>query len=293
MSNRGAPDCPVVHRLFELEPALGQSGESHARLALRIIIVIGEGDRERFRPVGRRQPLDPLGPLAHAGDRRPEIADEKVGQTRIDGEDLHHRLDRLACVDKLDRRKPQPLGVDVARVDGHRAGDGAANVVPMPDIGGPGDERASAKNRHGEHHVVQMRDAAVIRIIGDENVSGRDVGSGDDFQEAFDRLVERADEAGNSGAGTDQIAARVGDAGSDVENLVDDRAHRRLSEDREHFVRRGGERLLNDGGRELVGRSQRWRLASHRARCFCRHSRKSNLKVNCASDRSRYIAEAA
>src|SRR5208282_5344898 len=63
MSNRGAPDCPVVHRLFELEPALGQSGESHARLAL-----IGEGDRERFRPVGRRQPLDPLGPLAHAGD---------------------------------------------------------------------------------------------------------------------------------------------------------------------------------------------------------------------------------
>ena len=232
---------------------MGSRAEAGARLALRVIVVIFERERERLRAVSSRHSLDPLGALAHAGDRRPEIADEKVGQARIGGHDLHHRLNRLARVDELDRGKPQPLGVDVARVDGHRAGDGAADVVPMPDIRRPGDERAAAKDRHREHDVVEMRNAAVIGIVADENVSGRDVGRGRELQEALDRLVEHADKAGNAGAGADQIAARIGDAGSDVEHLVDDRAHRRLSKGREHLVRRGGKRLLNDVEREAIG----------------------------------------
>ena len=88
----------------------------------------------------------------------------------------------------------------------------------MSDIRGPGDEKAARKDRHREHDVIQVGHPAVIGIIAGEDVPRRDIRSPYDFDEALDRLVENADEAWNTGAGTDQIAGLVGDASPDVEN---------------------------------------------------------------------------
>src|SRR5215469_6158878 len=123
----------------------------------------------------------------------------------------------------------------------------------MSDIGRPSDELAIDKHRHGEHDIVQMRDAAVVGVIGHENIARRNVLEWYEFEETFDRLVEDANKAGNPSARTDKIALCVGYTGADIEHFVDDRAHRRLFKDRKHLVRRRGEPLLNDVRRERIG----------------------------------------
>ena len=50
-------------------------------------------------------------------------------------------------------------------------GDHAADVVPVGDVGRPGDELAVGEHRHREHDVVQVRDAAVERVVGGEDVA--------------------------------------------------------------------------------------------------------------------------
>ena len=116
----------------------------------------------------------------------------------------------------------------------------------MGDGRGPGDERAVDEHRHGENDVVEMRDPAVVRIVDGEHVAGREARGTVLAQDRLHRLVEHADERGNAGAGCGDLAVGVGDAGAEIEHLVDDRAHRRLAHRGEHLVGDGLERVLDD-----------------------------------------------
>jgi hypothetical protein len=51
----------------------------------------------------------------------------------------------LPSRDDLDRRQAQPFLKDLRRLAGQRAGRHAADVGIVGDVGGPGDQRASAK----------------------------------------------------------------------------------------------------------------------------------------------------
>ena len=97
----------------------------------------------------------------------------------------------------------------------------------------------AGEDRHREHDVVQVRDAAVERVVGDEHVAGPDRRRrAVQLDDPLDRLVEHADERRDAGARRGQVAVAVGDGGAHVEHLVDDRAHRRLAQHREHLVAR-------------------------------------------------------
>ena len=116
----------------------------------------------------------------------------------------------------------------------------------MGDRGGPGDKRAVDKDRHGENDVIKMGDAAVIRVVDGEDIPRGDAALIVFAQDRLHCLVKHADESGNSRPGRRDFAVGVGDASAEIENFIDDRAHRRLAHRREHLVGNGLERVLDD-----------------------------------------------
>ena len=133
----------------------------------------------------------------------------------------------------------------------------------MGDVRRPRHQLVAGEHRQHEHDVVEVGDAAVERIVGDEQVAGPDALRRMELEHALHRLVEHADERGDSGAGGGDVAGAVGDSRARVEHLVDDRAHRGLAQGGEHLVADRLERALDDLERDRV-------LAGdgHRARPF-------------------------
>ena len=186
-------------------------------------------------------------------DLRPEVALQKIGLAGVDGEDVEDLGDEVARVEEAGRGDAQALGPDLGRVDRHGAGGAAADIAPMRHGSGPGGKAALVEDGERDHHVVEMGDAAVMGVVGQEEIAVADGGAvaGDDMGHG---LVKRADEGGDARAGGDEPARGIGDAGAAVEHLVDDRAHGRFLEDGEHFVRRRRERAFDDRQGDGVGR---------------------------------------
>jgi len=132
-------------------------------------------------------------------------------------------------------------------------GDHAADVVPVRDVRRPRDELAGREDGQREDHVVEVRDAAVVRVVRDEDVARAELApAAVQLDDPLHRLVEAADEGGNARARGREIPVRVGDARAHVEHLVDDRAHRRPAHGAEHLVARRLQRALDDLQRDLV-----------------------------------------
>jgi len=166
--------------------------------------------------------------------------------------DVEDRGEEVTRVEEAGGGDAQALGPDLGGVDGHGAGGAAADVAVMRHGGGPCGEAAVVEDGQRDHEVVEMGHAAVVGVIGEKEVAVADGGAvaGEDVG---DGLVERADEGGDARAGGDETALRVGDAGAAVEHLVDDRAHRGLAQDGEHFVGRRGEGAFDDRQGDGVG----------------------------------------
>src|SRR6266516_6210575 len=100
-------------------------------------------------------------------------------------------------------------------------GDHAADVVPVRDVRRPRDELAGREDGQREDHVVEVRDAAVVRVVRDEDVARAELApAAVQLDDPLHRLVEAADEGGNARARGREIPVRVGDARAHVEHLV-------------------------------------------------------------------------
>ena len=262
---------PVVLLLGQFEAAFRKLLQRRQRHPLAIVHIARQRPFERRLAVALDEVEQPA--LADADGRHPgpQVAFQEVGQARVGFHDLQHRGDRLAAGKQLHRRQPQPLLEDLAGIRRQRPRHLAADIVEMRDVGGPRDDLAIGEDRLGQDDVVEMGDPAIVRVVGDEDVAGLDAartaGAAVDRQDAFDGLVEHADERRDAGARTGDLAIAVGDAGSHVQHLVDDRAHRRLAHRGEHLVGGGLQRVLHDlqGDRVGGGGLGRIGLGHHRA----------------------------
>ena len=204
-------DRAVVLLLLEIVGAGRQLPERGAGAAFAEIHVVGDGGEIGLGAVLLDELEHAAFADAKAGDPGPEIALEEVRQARVDVEDVEDRLVGHALGEELHRRDADALLEDLGRVGGHRAGHIAADIVPVRDVGDPGDKLAVGEDRRREHHVVEMRDAAVVGVVRGEDVARLDALERELLQDAFHRLVEHADEGGDAGAGRGDVAVGVED----------------------------------------------------------------------------------
>jgi hypothetical protein len=146
----------------------------------------------------------------------------------------------------------QALLVDLARVGRDAPRHHAADVAEVRDVGRPGHELAVGEHGHGQDDVVEVRDAAVVGVVGHVDVALADARARVELEDPPHRLVEHADERGDPGAAGGELPVRVGDPRAHVEHLVDDRAHRGAPHRGEHLVGRGLQARLDDLQRDRV-----------------------------------------
>ena len=114
--------------------------------------------------------------------------------------------------------------------------------------------RSVGEDRHRDDDVVEMGDAAVIGIVGGEDVARARCRPAcrTCATMTFTALSSTPMKAGMPAPDEASVALGVGDAGAHVEHLVDDRAHRRLPHGGEHLVGGRLQRVLDDFQRDRV-----------------------------------------
>ena len=85
---------------------------------------------------------------------------------------VHDALDQLVVLTDADHRDPGPFLEQAVRVAGGGAGDLAADIGVMTDVGDPSDQLSVREGRRRDHDVRQMVAAAVIRVVCDKHVTG-------------------------------------------------------------------------------------------------------------------------
>src|SRR5207302_9646066 len=116
-------------------------------------------------------------------DLGPQVAEE-ADQAVVGGECVEDVAPLLAAVDDLDDGPANALAPDVVGGDVVAAGDGPAGVAVVALDGGQQDEPAilvagglGPGEHGGEHVVVGQVAAAVVGVVGDEDVAGAELGA--------------------------------------------------------------------------------------------------------------------
>ena len=162
--NRLGRDAVVVHGIGVAVHAVGQRGDRGADLAL----AIGQRLRARRLHGGHAVAVDQLAEPSLTepvgGDLRPEVAPALVRQGEVGEEQLHHVLPHAPGLDEADRRDPEALVPDGADLLG-------AAVGVVRDVGHEAEQRAAREDRAHQVDVGQVRAAARVGIVGDEDVA--------------------------------------------------------------------------------------------------------------------------
>ena len=115
-----------------------------------------------------------LGRDVAAGDEAPQVHLDEVGEPDVVADDRPH----VGCFDtgteQSHGRQPQRLLVALGGCRRERPGDHAAHVHHVRRHHDPRDELVAEEDRALHHHVLRVQPSAVVRIVGEEDVFGRD-----------------------------------------------------------------------------------------------------------------------
>ncbi len=199
---------------------LRQVGDGGAQLLGRAFEDGGEGLAHGGGAEPTAQLADADG--AHLGHRdlRLDVAAHQRGLPAVGEDDALDVVLRRAGVDDLDRRQQQALVEHLGGVGRGRAGDRAADIGLVRDRARERDDLAVGEHRRHEGHVGDVRQPALVGVIGDEHVARRDR-TGVDLEDAADQVaVDRSMEEHRRRH--DQPAVAVEDHAAEVAQFADD-----------------------------------------------------------------------
>ena len=152
-----------------------------------------------------------------AGDRRPQVEREVLRRARAAPVERLHVGDDLVVLDDLERREAGrvPEGVFGVRAEG--AGDGAADVVLVGDVGDPAEHLAVDEDR------AHQADVGLVRGADDRVVAEPHVAVADPFAAVFEDVaghhVEHPRHVLQAGAEVEELGVLGEDAGLEVADL--------------------------------------------------------------------------
>ena len=229
-------DAVIVDPVLGLECPFGSARETEPRHSLGIVQKALDRLLEDRPAVALEQREQAALADLQRRDARPHVAERGVRQPHVDGEDLEQRLVEHAVGIEPDVRELEALLPDLGGVgrDGRVL---AAELAPVTLVGGERDQRAFEEDRHHQADVVQMGAAAVIRVVGHEDIARADrVGRAVLGDHVADRGLQRRDEERQAVALDDHPPLRVREADAEVEHLVHHHAMRGAVQDDEHLV---------------------------------------------------------
>ncbi len=195
----------VVHVVDEAIDAVGERRDRRADLPL----TVGQRLVARGAHQGRAVASDQVTQAAFAqpvrGHLSPEVAPALIRQREVREEQLHHVLAHRTAFEQADGRDPQafvPDGTDAL----------ARAVRVVRDVGHEPEEAPPDEHRRDQVDVGEMRAAARVGIVRDEDVAGRELRGripGDD-------LLDRAEHGA-------EVHRDVLGLGDDLPALVEDR----------------------------------------------------------------------
>ncbi len=160
-----AVDLHIVEAVGESIDAVGNVRDAGAHPSLRIVLQRLAGSEHRRNPVFRAQLLHAPDTQAIGGHLRSQIGKPLTRNLAIEQDQLLHLGLQLATAVQANRRDAEPLLVDM-----RMAAVGEVRMVRGVDR--PGDDVPGDEDRLGQHDVGQMRGAALIGIVADEDVAG-------------------------------------------------------------------------------------------------------------------------
>ena len=266
----------VVQEILALVDAVGQARDRLAHLGLGQIVHAVERGADRGGAMLLAEPHQPrlgrprrrhLGQnVALAFGRAAQVGEQEVELLLVDavGREQAQRRDAHALLPGLGR------GGEVA------ARPGAADIAPMGEAHGKGEEAAFEENGTDRLHVGQVV-AAHLGQVEVPDVTRLQALGRHAFEEFLHREAHDAEMNRNVAALGDQVALVVGEGRRKVARLAQQRRARRAHDDERHLLGRcrqrmaddfdgeGIDRVLHELAPELASLIQRWPIASARS----------------------------
>ena len=243
-----------IGEVFPGVDAVGDGADRFTDLHLRVGEDLRHGGVEGLDTVFVHEFADaPLGD-ATGGHLRLQIPAHAGRDAHVAQDHLIERFVEHTPVVQLHHREDQPFLKNFGGV-GHLAeGHFAAQVDPMGAHGAERGQLALVEDRADRHHVVEVGAAAVVGIVGDDQIAGVQAVHAEFAQRRLHRQIERAEEHGQPGSLADQLGITGKDAGAKVEHFVDNRAHRRALDHLLHLVGDGDQIVTDHLNGDLVNR---------------------------------------
>ena len=259
----------IVEEVLALVDAVGQAGDRLAHLRLGQVVqpvergadgggamLFAEPHQARFgRPGGGH--LGQNVALALGGAA--QVGQQEVALLLVDavGREQAQRRDAHALLPGLGRRG------EVA------AGPGAADVAPVGEADGEGEQPAFEEDRPDRLHVGQVV-AADLRQVEEPDVARLQPLGRHALEELLHREAHHAEMDRDVAALGDQVALVVGEGRREVARLAQQRRAGRAHDDEGHLLGRGRQRVADDLDGEGIDRVlhasasliQRWPIAS-------------------------------
>ena len=199
------------------------------------------------------QQRQPLGADAGRAQHRVQVAVERLGQARVEQQQLPQVGAHRAALDQLQDGQADALVEDLGggRVVG--AGRAAADIGLVGAVAGEGDQRAADEHRPRDHPVGQVVAARFVGIVEQEHVLRLDA-AGEVAQDRAHREAAAAGVDRDAVGLADQRAARVGDEAGEVVALAEDRRARGARHHPAHLVRDVVEPVLHQRQGDGIGR---------------------------------------
>ena len=218
---RGVDD--VVDPRLRLGYAVGPLGEVAADAPLDALHDVAECGSERLAAVLVRERLQPCRSDAPQRARLcSKVPDDEFRCAAVRPQELRDLLVHRAAALEEHGHDLQAVAKHVPRDGVARTGRLSADVRLVPHAGAERDDLALVEHRQHDDHVVRVRAAGVVRVVGQVTVAVLHLFEGVEIENALHAVRVRAEVSGQGRVLTNDRAGYVGDACGEVVRFADD-----------------------------------------------------------------------
>src|SRR5215216_907411 len=238
-------DSVVVDPVLRLEDAPGELRELQTGHPLAVVEQVLH--RVEYRSLAVPPAEIDEAPLAdpERGDAGPQVAEGHVRESHVGRDQIQQCLVRLSLVEESYVGELEAFLVHLGGVGGPGARVLTPHLRPVGLVGHEGHYLTLVEDRHDERDVGEVRTAALVRVVGDEDVAGVEPVTTELLEHARYRAVQRAQKSCNAVTLGYDVAPGIGGAHCVVEGLVDDGALARSLERVKHLVSQRDQGVLD------------------------------------------------